>query len=73
MNIDYIHFIPGGGTFTLEHSGYAACGIPVLDSIVMTGGTNPYHNYVTRWVGAKSLGPPLSSLTSEYMVIVIFG
>ena len=42
-----IYVSPGGKTFTLEHNGVEACGIPDEDSIVMTGGY-PYHNYVTR-------------------------
>ena len=38
--------VTGGETFALRHSGYAACGIPDEDTIVMTGGY--FHNYVTR-------------------------
>ena len=34
-----------------------ACGIPDGDSIVLTGGYDPHHNYVTRWVGARSSRP----------------
>ena len=47
-----IYFPPGGETFSLKHSGYRACGITDGQSIVLIGGSR--HNYVTRWVGAKS-------------------
>ena len=42
----HLFFVAGGGTFELRHSGWAACGIPDEDTIVMTGGV--LHNYVTR-------------------------
>jgi len=41
--------VPGGGTFDLRHSGEYACGIPDEDTIVMIGGYDPAHNYVTRY------------------------
>jgi len=41
--------VPGGGTFELRHNGYKACGIPDEDTIVMTGGSYPFHDYVTRY------------------------
>ena len=40
-------FVAGGGTFALRHGGWASCGIPDKDTIVMTGGY-PAHNYATR-------------------------
>ena len=58
-----IIFFPGGATFQHEHCGFAACGIPDGDSIVLTGGGDYYnfnlnpHNYTTRWVCAKSSRP----------------
>ena len=44
----HLFFVAGGGTFDLRHSAWAACGIPDEDTIVMTGGGFPRHNYVTR-------------------------
>ena len=44
----HLFFVAGGGTFELRHSGAYACGIPDEDTIVMTGGDYPPHNYVTR-------------------------
>ena len=38
-------FATGGGSFSLLHSGYEACGIPDGETIVMTGGLG--HNHVT--------------------------
>ena len=49
------HIFTGGGSFELKRSGYAACGIPEGgdNSIVLTGGGDDVHNYVTRWVDGK--------------------
>ena len=44
----YFALNTGGGTFALRHSGDGACGIPDEDTIVMIGGYDPAHNYVTR-------------------------
>ena len=44
----HLCFVAGGGTFALRHSGWGACGIPEEDTIVMTGGARPLHDYVTR-------------------------
>ena len=46
----HLFFVAGGGTFELRHCGYAACGIPDEDTIVMTGGyqDRTAHDYVTR-------------------------
>ena len=44
----HLFFVTGGETFALRHSGWAACGIPEEDTIVMTGGARPFHNYVAR-------------------------
>jgi len=43
--------VPGGGTFALRHTGWAACGIPDEDTIVMTGGGGGWysHDFVTRY------------------------
>ena len=42
-----LQLCPGRGSFALSHSGYAACGIPDGETIVMTGGY-PAHSFVTR-------------------------
>jgi len=39
--------VPGGGSFSLLHSGYEACGIPDGETIVMTGRLG--HNHVTGY------------------------
>ena len=44
----HLFFVAGGGTFELRHSGNLACAIPDGDTIVMTGGRYPIHDYVTR-------------------------
>ena len=51
----HIHIHAGGGSFELKRSGKYACGIPDEgdNSIVLIGGWQPAHNYVTRWVDAK--------------------
>ena len=41
-------FSTGGRNFALNHSAWGACGIPDGETIVMIGGFNPTHNYVTR-------------------------
>ena len=41
-------FSTGGRIFALNHSAWGACGIPDGETIVMIGGFNPTHNYVTR-------------------------
>ena len=44
-----LHIYAGGGSFDLKHNGEAACGIPEAgDTMVLTGGDYPAHNYVTR-------------------------
>ena len=44
----HLFFVAGGGTFELRHGGNLACAIPDEDTIVMTGGRYPIHDYVTR-------------------------
>ena len=44
-----LQLCPGRGSFALSHSGYAACGIPDGETIVMTGGSySVAHSFVTR-------------------------
>ena len=38
----------GRKTFELRHNAYSACGISDGDTIVMTGGGSPFHNYAHR-------------------------
>ena len=46
--------LPGGDTFALKHKVWDACGIPVEDTFVLTGGHDvhvhgDHHVHVTRW------------------------
>ena len=43
-------FLPDGRRFVMSHNGWGACGIPDKDTIVMTGGFNPWHSFVTRCI-----------------------
>ena len=53
-------FSTGGRNFALNHSAWGACGIPDGETIVMIGGFNPTHNYVTRWMCKCSFTSPTS-------------
>ena len=63
-----LQLCPGGENFTLSHSGYAACGIPDGETIVMTGGGHGSnsHSFVTRYITSAR-----STNTAAEILIVI--